>query len=88
MKALTIRKRLYRICDEVGIKRRSPNKMRKTYASILLDNKIDVNLVESMMGHTQITTTEMHYHRNRKSELKKQEILSQIPEFSNVIKQA
>lgn len=70
-------------CDRLGIKRKSPHKLRKTYVSILLDNGIDKRLVQDVAGHTEIATSERSYHRNRKSDQKKEEILSNIPEFKN-----
>lgn len=76
------RRRLERVCKQVGVYKKSPHKIRKTYGSILLDNNVDKNLVIQQMGHTDIAVTENHYHRNRKSIERKVEILSAIPEFS------
>ena len=76
-----IRRRMERVCDKLGIIRKSPHKARKTYGSILLDNGIDSKLITDMMGHTDIMCTEGHYHRNRKTIERKTEILSDIPEF-------
>lgn len=76
-----IRRRMERVCDKLGIIRKSPHKARKTYGSILLDNGIDNKLITDMMGHTDIMCTEGHYHRNRKTIERKTEILSDIPEF-------
>lgn len=77
-----IRKRLYFICDKVGIPRRSPHKIRKTYGSILLDNGIDNKLIEQQMGHTDISCTERFYHRNRRRNSQRQIIIDSIPEFA------
>lgn len=76
-----IRRRLECINQKLGIIQKSPHKIRKTYGSILLDNKIDNKLITDVMGHTTIACTENHYHRNRKSFELKTEILSSIPEF-------
>lgn len=76
-----IRRRMERVCDKLGIVRKSPHKARKTYGSILLDNGIDNKLITDLMGHTDILCTEGHYHRNRKTIERKSEILSDIPEF-------
>lgn len=76
-----IRMRLRRICDKLHIYRKSPHKIRKTYGSILLDNRIDSRLIIGQMDHTNILCTEQHYHRNRRTVERKQEILSNIPEF-------
>lgn len=76
-----MRRRMERVCDKLGIVRKSPHKARKTYGSILLDNGIDNKLITDLMGHTDILCTEGHYHRNRKTIERKSEILSDIPEF-------
>lgn len=78
---VAIRRRLERVCVNLNIYRKSPNKIRKTYGSILLDNNIDTRLVINQMGHSEISCTETHYHRNRRSIEKKKEIISEIPEF-------
>lgn len=77
----SIRMRLRRLCDKLGIYRKSPHKIRKTYGTILLDNKIDNQLIIGQMGHTNILCTENHYHRNRRSIERKTEIISSIPDF-------
>ena len=56
-----IRMRLRRICDKLHIYRKSPHKIRKTYGSILLDNRIDSRLIIGQMDHTNILCTEQHY---------------------------
>lgn len=75
------RSRLRTICRKLNIFPKSPHKIRKTYGTILLDNNIDEKFIIGQMGHTNITTTETHYHRNRKTLEKKAEILSRIPDF-------
>lgn len=84
IKTLKVRKNLYTACDRIGIRKRSPHKLRKTYISILLDNGVDKRLIQDVAGHTEIATSERNYHRNRKSDEKKEEILSNLPEFRNV----
>lgn len=70
--------RLWRLCETLHIKRKSPHKIRKTYATILLDASVDQNLIMQQMGHTSIITTERHYHRNRKTIEAKKEILNAV----------
>ncbi len=77
----SIRSRLRIICRKLGIYRKPPHKIRKTYGSILLDNNVDSRLIIGQMGHSDILCTENHYHRNRKSIDRKSEIISAIPEF-------
>lgn len=76
-----VRRRLDYLCEKLGIYKKSPHKIRKTYGSILLDNHIDKNLILGQMGHADILCTEQHYHRNRKNDTKKSAILSEIPEL-------
>lgn len=82
IKALTFRKRIKSICSKLDIYEKSPHKIRKTYGSILLDNSIDKKLILDQMGHVEILTTEVNYHRNRKTANKKIEILDNIPDLS------
>lgn len=81
IKTYSFRRKLYRICRVLNIKQKSPQKVRKTYASILLDNQIPEKNVIELMGHTDISCTKKFYSRNRKSNEKKAELLDQIPEF-------
>ena len=81
IKTYSFRKRLYGICDKIGIERKSPHKIRKTYASILLDNQVSEKLITDLMGHTDIQCTNQFYGRNRKTNEKKAEVLNNIPEF-------
>lgn len=76
-----VRRRLEKINRKLGIKHKSPHKLRKTYASILLDNNLDNNLITSLMGHTDISMTEGHYHRDRKDQDKKNALVSNLVEF-------
>lgn len=56
--------KLYRICDKLGIRRRSLHKLRKTYATKLLDANIPKSVIISQLGHTAIETTEKFYYFN------------------------
>lgn len=49
--------KLYRICDALGIPRRSIHKTRKTYASDLLNAHIDPDFVRTQLGHSELQTT-------------------------------
>ena len=78
-----IRKRMRRVCDRLHIYPKSPHKARKTYGSILLDNKLDERLIIGQMGHTDISCTKRFYHRNRRNIEKKAIILSSVGEFDS-----
>ena len=81
MREKMIQARLYRLCDKLGIYRKSPHKIRKTYVSILLDNHVDQRTVIDQVGHSNIAISEKYYHRNRKSIEDKQNIFNQISEL-------
>ena len=49
--------KLYRLCDEIGIQRRSPHKGRKTYISTLLNDGFDADFVREQVGHRELRTT-------------------------------
>ena len=74
----SVRSRQRTNCGKLKIVHKSPHKLRKTYASILLDNGVDKNLVIQQMGHAEIDTTEKHYHKNMKNYDRKAEILNGI----------
>lgn len=78
-----VRKKLARVCKLLGIQYKSPHKIRKTFCSILLDNNISSSFVTSQMGHTDIKTSEIFYHKDRNSETERVELLSSIKEFAN-----
>ena len=77
-----IRKRLVRVCEKTGVPYRSPHKIRKTVASILLDAGVDGRFVKDNLGHTDLKTTEQSYHKNRRTAREKAKILASLPEFS------
>ncbi|MBD5530240.1 MAG: tyrosine-type recombinase/integrase [Lachnospiraceae bacterium] len=68
-------------CEKLGIYKKSPHKLHKTYGSILLDHNIDNRMIVEQMGHTDISCTENPYHRNRRNLDAKSQILSSIPEL-------
>jgi len=79
-----IRKREYAVCRKVGVHKKSPHKIRATYDTILLDAKVDNRMIKDQMGHADIRTSEINYHRNRKSHERKTAIIDSIPEFKIV----
>lgn len=81
---LLIRKRVYKMCKDTNIYKKSPHKIRATYDTILLDAHLDKRFIKDQMGHSDIITSEKYYHRNRKSIEKKSEIINSIPEFALV----
>lgn len=70
--------RIRRICTKCNIKEKSLNKIRKTYATILIDSRVDDSLIISQMGHTDIETTKNFYYKNRKSIEQKSAIIDSV----------
>ncbi len=62
MQENTILKRIYKFCDEAFIEKRSPHKVRKTFASILVNDGImDISEVAQLLGHVSEQTLINHY---------------------------
>lgn len=81
IRTYTFRKRVYRMCKMMNTAKKSPHTIRKTYASILLDNQIPEKNIIEFMGHTDIQVTKDHYAKDRKNNKIKAELLDTIPEF-------
>ena len=60
--------KIAKICNYVGIQPRSIHKARKTYGTKLLNAGLNEKLIESQMGHTDITTTKGYYWFNNSTE--------------------
>ena len=58
---------LYRVCEQVGIHKRSMHVLRKTYATQLLNAGIDGTIITNQLGHTNLDTTKEYYYYNDKS---------------------
>lgn len=62
VKGHSFTKRIQDICKMVRIKSRAMHKLRKTYATNLLNAHVDDKIVEKQMGHTEILTTKKYYY--------------------------
>lgn len=72
------RNRLRTVCKKTGVVNKSPHKVRKTYASMLIDSGISESVIISQMGHTDIRTTKGFYYRNRNGDEAKTEIINSV----------
>lgn len=78
IRTYTFTSRLKTICQKLGIVKKSLNKIRKTYGTILLDNRVEESLVIAQMGHTDIKTTKRYYYKNRKNLQQKSEVIDKV----------
>lgn len=51
-------------CEHIGIPVKTMHKIRKTYASTLLHNGVNISIVKDMLGHADESTTLRHYIYN------------------------
>ena len=67
MKSRVFTLRLLRICKKLGINARSMHKIRKTYATKLINGGVDEKIIMKQLGHTDINCTRNYYYYDDKS---------------------
>jgi len=76
----TINSRLRIVADAAKTEHSlSPHKVRKTVYTTLSDAQLDAEFLNSMFGHTKVSTGEKYYHFNRRTAKNRQEILNSVP---------
>ena len=64
----SIQKTITKYCRELGIQEKSPHKVRKTVASALIDNGMNLNSVRLILGHMDEKTTLNNYCYDRSTD--------------------
>jgi len=62
MRANSIDAKIYRICEKIGISKKSAHKMRKTYITQIINNGVDLDTVCKISGHVDLKTTFESYY--------------------------
>lgn len=72
-------------CEYIGIPVKTMHKIRKTYASTLLHNGVNISIVKDMLGHADESTTLKHYIYNiEDSEETDYKVLNALESRSNL----
>jgi integrase/recombinase XerD len=59
----SFRSRLRSVANYAGLKRRvTPHMLRHTAATLLIENGVDIRIVQRLLGHSSIATTEIYTH--------------------------
>jgi integrase len=72
------RNRLRTVCKRTNVVCKSPHKIRKTYASMLIDEGVSESIVISQMGHTDIRTTKGFYYKNRNGDKTRIDVINSV----------
>lgn len=54
-----IRKRIEQICSKTNV---TPQTLRHTYATMLMNNGMSINTIKELLGHSSIATTQLYSH--------------------------
>jgi integrase len=61
-----------RMCKALNIPQKSMHKIRRTYGTTLIDEKVDESLIMEQMGHSDISTTQKFYYFSNKTQKTKE----------------
>lgn len=75
---------LVKACEAVGIPKRSMHKIRRTYATMLIDANVEDSLIMEQMGHSDISTTRKYYYYCNKDNAYKRSQIQNAIKFNHV----
>ena len=62
---------LRRYVQKLGISKNvTPHTFRHTFATLLLEENVDIRYIQNMLGHSTISTTQVYTHVNTESQKK------------------
>lgn len=80
----SVRDKLKYICNKIGIPYRSPHKIRKTYATFLIDSGMSAKMIQNQMGHADISTTMKYYYQDIGDEDIKRQAVNSVEAFQSL----
>ena len=67
----SVRLLIKRCREETGIgKKITPRTFRHTFATLLLEEDVDIKYIQNLLGHSSITTTQIYTHVNMNKQKK------------------
>lgn len=82
-KAFTVK--LYKLCERLDILPRSLHKIRKTYATKLLNSQVEEKTIIKQLGHSDILTTKKHYYLDNRGVKEKQKAISNAIDYKGLV---
>ncbi len=80
----SVRDKLKYICEKLNIPYRSPHKIRKSYATFLIDAGLTAKTIQSQMGHADISTTMRYYYQDLSDAEEKREKINSVKAFDKL----
>jgi integrase len=79
-----LRNQITRLGEACGI-HTHPHRFRDSFATQLLDQGVDIRVVQKLLGHRSIKTTELHYAHHSKAQQEKLDAASTALEFERAV---
>ncbi len=80
----SVRDKLKYICGKLNIPYRSPHKIRKSYATLLIESGMSAKMIQKQMGHADISTTMKYYYQDIGDKEAKRNALNRVEAFQRL----